>query len=186
MNNLNPKFAKTFDIMWQFEIRQDIEIHVYDWDTGDVRSCDVNKQVRPPRALASARFSLPCNCRVVTCAQDFLGSAKTQISSIVGSPGMQLVLPMERDGRVLLRSKMILRAEKLGEAAGEDFDLQLAVKGRALAKKDWFGKSDPYLQFCRLRPDGTFDIVYVTPHACKRAIFPSCCYRLRRHAQAHL
>ena len=99
---------------------------------------------------------------------------------------MQLVLPMERDGRVLLRSKMILRAEKLGEAAGEDFDLQLAVKGRALAKKDWFGKSDPYLQFCRLRPDGTFDIVYATPHACKSAILPSCCHRLKRHAQAHL
>jgi hypothetical protein len=76
---------------------------------------------------------------------------------------MQLVLPMERDGRPLLRSKMILRAEKLGETAGEDFSLQLVVKGRALAKKDWFGKSDPYMQFCRLRPDGTFDIVYVTP-----------------------
>ena len=28
MNNLNPKFVKTFDIVWQFEIRQDLEIHV--------------------------------------------------------------------------------------------------------------------------------------------------------------
>jgi hypothetical protein len=76
---------------------------------------------------------------------------------------MQLVLPMERSGKILARSKMILRVEKLGEAAGEDFTLQLAIKGRALAKKDWFGKSDPYMQFCRLRPDGTFDIVYVIP-----------------------
>ena len=74
---------------------------------------------------------------------------------------MQLVLPMEHNGRSLLRSKMVLRAEKLGEAGGEDFSLQLSVKGRSLAKKDWFGKSDPYLQLCRLRPDGTFDIVYV-------------------------
>jgi hypothetical protein len=45
MNNLSPKFAKTFDIMWQFEVRQDLEIHVYDWDAGDVRTCDVSKQV---------------------------------------------------------------------------------------------------------------------------------------------
>ena len=47
MNNLSPKFAKTFDIMWQFEIRQDLEIHVYDWDAGDVRTCDVSKQAHP-------------------------------------------------------------------------------------------------------------------------------------------
>ena len=44
MNNLSPKFAKTFDIVWQFEIRQDLEVHVYDWDAGDVRTCDVSKQ----------------------------------------------------------------------------------------------------------------------------------------------
>jgi hypothetical protein len=52
MNNLNPKFAKSFDIVWQFEIRQDIEIYVYDWDTGDVRTCDVNKQVQHSFARA--------------------------------------------------------------------------------------------------------------------------------------
>jgi hypothetical protein len=45
MNNLNPKFVKSFDIIWQFEIRQDLEIYVYDWDSGDVRTCDVSKQV---------------------------------------------------------------------------------------------------------------------------------------------
>jgi hypothetical protein len=47
MNNLNPKFVKSFDIVWQFEIRQDLEIYVYDWDSGDVRTCDVAKQVAP-------------------------------------------------------------------------------------------------------------------------------------------
>jgi hypothetical protein len=72
---------------------------------------------------------------------------------------MQLVLPVELNGRPLLRSKIILRSEKLDQAGTEDFSLQLHVKGRALAKKDWFGKSDPYMQICRLRPDGTFDIV---------------------------
>ncbi len=45
MNNLSPKFTKTFDIVWHFEIRQDIEIYVYDWDSGDAKTCDVNKQV---------------------------------------------------------------------------------------------------------------------------------------------
>ncbi len=51
MNNLSPKFAKSFDVVWQFEIRQDIEIYVYDWDAGDVRTCDVNKQVSWRAAL---------------------------------------------------------------------------------------------------------------------------------------
>ena len=94
-------------------------------------------------------------------SQDFLGCAKTQMSSIIGSAGMQLTLPIEYNGRSLPRSKMILRAEKLQESGSEDFSLQMQMKGRALAKKDWFGKSDPYVQFCRLRPDGTFDVVYV-------------------------
>jgi hypothetical protein len=44
MNNLNPKFVKTFDILWQFEIRQDLEFCFYDWDSGDTRTCDVSKQ----------------------------------------------------------------------------------------------------------------------------------------------
>ncbi len=60
MNNLSPKFAKSFDVVWQFEIRQDIEIYVYDWDAGDVRTCDVNKQVSwraALRCLAQAPLS---------------------------------------------------------------------------------------------------------------------------------
>ncbi len=74
---------------------------------------------------------------------------------------MQLMLPIEYNGRPLPRSKIILRAEKLQDSGSESFNLQLQMKGRTLAKKDWFGKSDPYVQFCRLRPDGTYDIVYV-------------------------
>ena len=71
MNNLNPKFAKTFDIMWQFEIRQDIEFHVYDWDTGDVRSCDVNKQVRLQRSFAQCySFSMLEQCAFI-CSSAF-------------------------------------------------------------------------------------------------------------------
>ena len=81
------------------------------------------------------------------------------MSSIVGSQGMQLVLPIHHNGTALARSKMILRAEKMNDAGSEDFTLNLHVKGRTLAKKDWFGKSDPYVQFCRCRPDGTFDVV---------------------------
>ena len=45
MNNLNPKFVKTFDIIWQFEIRQDLEIHVcVSWRLPSLTSCStVNK-----------------------------------------------------------------------------------------------------------------------------------------------
>jgi hypothetical protein len=72
---------------------------------------------------------------------------------------MQMTLPIEYNGRPLPRSKLILRAEKLTGSDEEDFLLLVAARGNALAKKDWFGKSDPYAQFCRLRPDGTFDVV---------------------------
>jgi hypothetical protein len=137
MNNLSPKFSKYFDILWQFEIRQDLEFFVYDFDGG----------------AAVERCSLD--------AQDFLGCARTQLAGIIGSPGRQLILPVEVNGRPHPRSKVIIRAEQLGGSSGVCL-ANVQVKGVKLAKKDWFGKSDPYLQFCRIRPDGTFDVIYQT------------------------
>ena len=60
--------------------------------------------------------------------QDFLGSVKTQIAHIVGSAGMQLVLPVELNGKPLPKSRMVLRAEKLAENGGESYVLNLQVK----------------------------------------------------------
>lgn len=136
-NNLSPKFSKYFDVLWQFEIKQDLEFFVYDFDGGvSVEKCNLE-------------------------AQDFLGRARTQLASIVGSPGRQQILPLDVNGRPHPRSKIIIRVEQLGGSGGVCI-ANVQARGVKLAKKDWFGKSDPYLQFCRLRPDGTYDIVHQT------------------------
>ena len=136
-NNLSPKFSKSFDVIWQFEIRQDLEVFVYDYDGGaPVASCSLD-------------------------AQDFLGAARVQLASIVGAPGRLLSMPLEINGKPHPRSKIIFRIEQLGGSSGVSL-ANMQVRGVKLAKKDWFGKSDPYLQFCRLRPDGTLDIVHQT------------------------
>lgn len=137
MNNLSPKFSKYFDVIWHFEIRQDLEFFIYDFDGGiSVERCNLD-------------------------SQDFLGCARTQLASIVGAPGRQLTLPIEVNNRPHPRSKIIIRIEQLGGSSGVSL-VNVQVRGIKLAKKDWFGKSDPYLQFCRSRPDGAFDIVYQT------------------------
>jgi hypothetical protein len=62
MNNLSPKFTKYFDVLWQFEIRQDLEFFVYDFDGGvSVERCSLD-------------------------AQDFLGCARTQLASACHLP----------------------------------------------------------------------------------------------------
>ena len=137
MNNLSPKFSKFFDVIWHFEIRQDLEFFVYDFDGG----------------VAVDRCNLD--------AQDFLGCARTQLAGVIGSPGRQLIMPLEINSRAHPRSKIVIRAEQLGGSSGT-FLASVQVRGVKLAKKDWFGKSDPYLQFCRARPDGTFDTVHQT------------------------
>jgi hypothetical protein len=137
MNNLSPKFSKYFDVLWQFEIRQDLEFFIYDFDGGvSVERCRLE-------------------------AQDFLGCARTQLASVVGSPGRQLILPLDVNNRPHPRSKIIIRIEQLGGGMGVCL-VNVQARGVKLAKKDWFGKSDPYLQFCRLRPDGMHDIVHQT------------------------
>jgi hypothetical protein len=137
MNNLSPKFSKFFDVIWHFEIRQDLEFFVYDFDGG----------------VAVDRCNLD--------AQDFLGCARTQLAGVIGSPGRQLIMPLEINSRAHPRSKIVIRAEQLGGSSGT-YLASVQVRGVKLAKKDWFGKSDPYLQFCRARPDGTFDTVHQT------------------------
>ena len=163
MNNLSPKFSKFFDVIWHFEIRQDLEFFVYDFDGGvSVERCNLD-------------------------SQDFLGCSRTQLASIVGAPGRQLIMPLEVNQRPHPRSKIVIRIEQLGGSSGVSL-ANIQARGVKLAKKDWFpptfifrspittpqtpnelrallhrfGKSDPYLQFCRLRPDGAFDIVYQT------------------------
>ena len=138
-NNLSPKFSKYFDVLWQFEIKQDLEFFVYDFDGGvSVEKCNLE-------------------------AQDFLGRARTQLASIVGSPGRQQILPLDVNGRPHPRSKIIIRVEQLGGSSGVCI-ANVQARGVKLAKKDWFGKSDPYLQVAPHTSHLTPQTSHLTPH----------------------
>nr|KAG5706039.1 hypothetical protein BaRGS_028148 [Batillaria attramentaria] len=88
---------------------------------------------------------------------DFLGSMEITLGEIVGSPGSKLEKPLRGPARD--NGKIILRVEELGsckEIATMHF------KATNLDKKDFFGKSDPFLVFNRANEDGSFTVVHRT------------------------
>lgn len=51
-------------------------------------------------------------------------------------------------------SQLIIRADELD--SGQKENLYFVCHGRGLDKKDFFGKSDPYLEFFRFLSDGRY------------------------------
>ncbi|KAK3577893.1 hypothetical protein CHS0354_008288 [Potamilus streckersoni] len=89
--------------------------------------------------------------------QDFLGRLECTLGEIVGAPGGKFERPLIRTGGNC--GKIIVRAEELANCK-ELFTLQF--KGINLDKKDFFGKSDPYLEFSRANEDGSFTLTHRT------------------------
>uniref|UniRef100_A0A3B3SWC3 Copine 8 n=1 Tax=Paramormyrops kingsleyae TaxID=1676925 RepID=A0A3B3SWC3_9TELE len=90
--------------------------------------------------------------------QDFLGQAFCTLGEVVGSLGSRLEKPLvgipgKKCGTI------IVRAEELSNCR-ESVMMQLC--GNKLDKKDFFGKSDPFLVFYRSNEDGTFTICHKT------------------------
>uniref|UniRef100_A0A3B5A5H2 Copine 8 n=1 Tax=Stegastes partitus TaxID=144197 RepID=A0A3B5A5H2_9TELE len=89
---------------------------------------------------------------------DFLGQAFCTLGEIVGSLGSRLEKPLigipgKKCGTI------IVRAEELSNCR-ESVMLQFC--GNKLDKKDFFGKSDPFLVFYRSNEDGSFTICHKT------------------------
>ncbi|XP_034541061.1 copine-5-like [Notolabrus celidotus] len=89
---------------------------------------------------------------------DFLGQAFSTLGEIVGSLGSRLEKPLigipgKKCGTI------IVRAEELSNCR-ESVMLQFC--GNKLDKKDFFGKSDPFLVFYRSNEDGSFTICHKT------------------------
>ncbi|XP_048113829.1 copine-8 isoform X4 [Alosa alosa] len=89
---------------------------------------------------------------------DFLGQAFCTLGEVVGSLGSRLERPL-----IGIPGKncgtIIITAEELGNCR-ESVLLQFC--GNKLDKKDFFGKSDPFLVFYRSHVDGTFTICHKT------------------------
>uniref|UniRef100_A0A3Q2X508 Copine Va n=2 Tax=Pseudocrenilabrinae TaxID=318546 RepID=A0A3Q2X508_HAPBU len=90
--------------------------------------------------------------------QDFLGQVFCTLGEIVGSPASRLEKPLggipgKKCGTV------ILSAEELGNC--RDY-ATMQFCANKLDKKDFFGKSDPFMVFYRSNEDGTFTICHKT------------------------
>uniref|UniRef100_A0A672JFE0 Copine Va n=1 Tax=Salarias fasciatus TaxID=181472 RepID=A0A672JFE0_SALFA len=89
---------------------------------------------------------------------DFLGQVHCTLGEIVGSPASRLEKPLggipgKKCGTI------ILSAEELGNC--RDY-ATMQFCANKLDKKDFFGKSDPFMVFYRSNEDGTFTICHKT------------------------
>ncbi|XP_054911375.1 copine-8 isoform X2 [Poeciliopsis prolifica] len=89
---------------------------------------------------------------------DFLGQAYCTLGEVVGSQGSRLEKPL---GGIQGKKcgTIIVKAEELNNCR-ESVMIQFC--GTKLDKKDFFGKSDPFLVFYRSNEDGTFTICHKT------------------------
>merc|ERR1712168_495267 len=87
---------------------------------------------------------------------DFLGCMECSLAEIVSHARLQKPLlqgPSQNKGLILVS------AEEMN-ACKEEVTLQFS--GRKLDRKDFFGKSDPFLQFYRTNEDGSLTVVHKT------------------------
>uniref|UniRef100_A0A6Q2XFM0 C2 domain-containing protein n=1 Tax=Esox lucius TaxID=8010 RepID=A0A6Q2XFM0_ESOLU len=90
---------------------------------------------------------------------DFLGQAFCTLGEVVGSMGSRMEKPLIGiPGRKC--GTIIVRAEELSNCRVSSVMLQFC--GNKLDKKDFFGKSDPFLVFYRSNEDGSFTICHKT------------------------
>ncbi|XP_064632311.1 copine-8-like isoform X2 [Lineus longissimus] len=133
-DNLNPVFIKKFVMDYFFEESQKLKFEVYDVDS---KSRDLRNH-------------------------DFLGSTECTLGEIVSSARLQKALNTRREqqgGPKVNSGSIIFTAEELSTCK-EEVTMQLC--GHKLDKKDFFGKSDPFLVFLKSNEDGSFTAVHKT------------------------
>uniref|UniRef100_A0A3P9J4W8 Copine-8 n=1 Tax=Oryzias latipes TaxID=8090 RepID=A0A3P9J4W8_ORYLA len=134
-NTLNPDFVRKYILDYFFEEKQNLRFDLYDVDS---KSPDLSKH---PAEL-----------------NDFLGQVFCTLGEIVGSPASRLEKPLggipgKKCGTI------ILSAEELSNCR-DSATMQFCAN--KLDKKDFFGKSDPFMVFYRSNEDGTFTICHKT------------------------
>lgn len=145
-DNLNPRFAKPIIMDYHFESVQSLRIVCVDVDSP----------------------SLPLH------EHDFLGFVDTTLGNVVASgqagkferkftmsapPGLHVKPAIPK--AVAKPGTLIVQVEEL-DVAGAKQSVTLRLRGSKLDKKDFFGKSDPYLVISKARNDGTFVVVHKT------------------------
>ncbi|NXK03006.1 CPNE9 protein, partial [Herpetotheres cachinnans] len=104
------------------------------------------------------RFDPPGSHSTVLGAQDFLGQAFVALGEVIGSQRGRLERPLtgvpgKRCGTILLLAEELSNCRDI---------VTMQLCANKLDKKDFFGKSDPFLVFYRSNEDGTFTICHKT------------------------
>jgi hypothetical protein len=133
LDNLNPEFRKEFLVDYFFEEHQLIRVTFYDRDS---KSEDLKKH-------------------------DYMGHVDYAIGDLVAAPGQTLHLQLlNKKGKVAKKDCLVtIRGEET--SASKDL-IKLTMRAEKLDKKDFFGKSDPYLEFYRLREDNSWIMTHKT------------------------
>ncbi|XP_067010459.1 copine-8 [Anabrus simplex] len=87
--------------------------------------------------------------------QDFLGFCECTLGQIVSAG--KLTMPLQ--GMTYNKGELIVSVEELA-ACRDEVTLQFC--GRGLDRKDWFGQSDPFLEFYKVGEDGDYKLVHRT------------------------
>jgi hypothetical protein len=124
-DNLNPKFLTAVRVGFHFETVQQLRFACYDVDD--------------PRGAVAA--------------QDFEGEATTTLAEIVVDKSGQYTAPLRNPARPTSRATITVVAEEVHEGGGSD-DVVIGMEARELDKKDFFGKSDPYVVISQQREGG--------------------------------
>ncbi|KAG9269834.1 copine-9-like [Astyanax mexicanus] len=132
-NTLNPDFVRKFVLDYFFEEKQNLRFDVYNVDS---RSSNISKHV----------------------SLSFLGQTFCTLGEIIGSAGARLErtlsgIPGKKCGNIVFTAEELSNCRDIAT-------MQLCAN--KLDKKDFFGKSDPFLVFYRSNEDGTFTICHKT------------------------
>jgi len=133
-DSLNPQWAKKFVLSYNFEVRQMLKFEVYDSDSS---SNSLNQH-------------------------DFLGRCEVSLGQVISSQGRQYVSALKDVQNVpgsASKGKIYITAEELS-ANKEVATFELS--GIKLDKKDFFGKSDPFLVIYKEASNGQWVVVHKT------------------------
>ena len=88
---------------------------------------------------------------------DFLGRMECTLADIISSPGgrldKRLVGPGKNCGTITVRAEEIANCKEI---------VHMQLNANKLDKKDFFGKSDPFLVFYRVNEDNSYTVVHKT------------------------
>jgi len=130
LNNLNPNFAKSFQIDYAFEEVQRLKFSIFDIDSESQRLTE----------------------------HDFLGEIEVTLGQVVSKKIYEGLLKIK--GVQAGRGKITITADELNNGPKES--VTLLFSAQSLDKKDFFGKSDPYLEIFRETGAGSNVLIHKT------------------------